>query len=223
MRGQVLGLDGGEGAIAGADGNRYRFAAADLRRQRVAVGGIVDFVVDGEAARDIYPLGEPGEETTPLFEGAPSPDTATPGRPEPDRSLLAYFFRATTDDYARFRGRARRKEYWGYALFYCLILLLLGALLAVGIRISNLGMGPADMTLSPLVFLASGLLTLFLFGMICPSLAVTARRLHDIGVSGWWQLLMFVPVLGTLILLVMTLIASDRQANVYGPPVVPTR
>jgi uncharacterized membrane protein YhaH (DUF805 family) len=222
MRGQVLGLDGGDGMIAGADGHRYRFAAADLRRDRVAVGGFVDFVIEGEAARHIYPLGEPGEGTPP-FAGATSPVPVAPGRPEPDRSLLGYFFRATTDDYARFRGRARRKEYWGYALFYCLGLLVLGALLAAGIRASDLGAGPADMTLSPLVFLASGLLTLFIFSMICPSLAVTARRLHDIGVSGWWQLLMFVPVLGTLILLVMTLISSDGQANVYGAPVIPAR
>ena len=47
--------------------------------------------------------------------------------------------------------------------------------------------------------------------------AVTVRRLHDIGRSGWWALLMAVPVVGALILVVFALQDSQPEANEYGP------
>ena len=63
----------------------------------------------------IEALGRPIERpTTPSFDGPPPPDLG----------LFAYFLRATTDDYATFLGRARRKEFWGFALFYLVFWLL---------------------------------------------------------------------------------------------------
>lgn len=78
--------------------------------------------------------------------------------------------------YAEFSGRADRSEYWWFELF--LLLLMVGA-------------GLMNETLSNLVSLA----------VLLPSLAVGARRLHDIDKSGWWQLLYLIPIIGWLVLI----------------------
>jgi uncharacterized membrane protein YhaH (DUF805 family) len=52
---------------------------------------------------------------------------------------------------------------------------------------------------------------------IIPALSVTVRRLHDIGKSGWWYLICFVPLIGGLILFVFTVLDSEPDRNEYGP------
>ena len=66
-----------------------------------------------------------------------------------------------------------------------------------------------------LVFLALGL---FYFGVIVPTLAVTVRRLHDAGFSGWLVLLTLIPWLGSLVLLVFALMPSSPNGVRYDPP-----
>jgi uncharacterized membrane protein YhaH (DUF805 family) len=61
---------------------------------------------------------------------------------------------------------------------------------------------------------AAGIL---LLGSIIPHIAVTIRRQHDIGISGWFYLLIFVPYVGNLIILVFTLIPSQANENKWGP------
>lgn len=60
----------------------------------------------------------------------------------------------------------------------------------------------------------SGIYTL---AVLIPSLAVTVRRLHDIGRSGWWLLIAFIPLIGALILLIFTVLDSKPGSNQYGP------
>ncbi|WP_443678839.1 DUF805 domain-containing protein [Nocardioides faecalis] len=55
--------------------------------------------------------------------------------------------------------------------------------------------------------------------LFLPSLAVGARRLHDTGRTGWWQLLLLIPLLGFLVLVVMWLGSSKHTANRFGEPV----
>ena len=92
--------------------------------------------------------------------------------------------------YADFSGRAKRPEYWWFALF-C----FLGALILelAGTYVSW----------------AFSLVTLL------PSLAVGARRLHDIGKSGWWQLLWLIPVLGWIVMIYWLVQAGDATSNAY--------
>ena len=78
--------------------------------------------------------------------------------------------------YADFNGRADRSEYWWFELF-CLLVIV--------------GAGMVNETLSNLVSLALAL----------PSLAVGARRLHDINKSGWWQFLYLIPVIGWIVVI----------------------
>lgn len=102
--------------------------------------------------------------------------------------------------YADFSGRATRSDFWLFTL--ALILLLISASFVELIVLGNLTGG-----------LIAGLINLL---HIVPALAISVRRLHDTGKSGWWLLLMFVPVIGTITLLVFYCTKSDPAPNRYG-------
>lgn len=62
-----------------------------------------------------------------------------------------------------------------------------------------------------------GLSGLYSLAVFLPSLGVTVRRLHDIGKSGWWVLLGFIPLVGVLVLLFFLVKDSEAGSNAYGP------
>src|SRR5262245_19847359 len=101
--------------------------------------------------------------------------------------------------YVVFSGRAKRSEYWYWVLFQ--ILLLIALLLADMAVLRNTG-----------VLNAIASLALFL-----PSLAVTVRRLHDSAKSGWWILIILVPLVGSIVLLVMMCLRGTDGPNRFGP------
>ena len=105
-------------------------------------------------------------------------------------------------NYANFSGRARRSEYWYFYLFN----LIVGVVLRL-----------IDTILGGDTILVSAISVLFSLAVLVPSLAVCWRRLHDIGKSGAWWLLVFVPLVGALILVIW--FAKDTQPgeNQYGP------
>ena len=115
------------------------------------------------------------------------------------------YFLDALGKYAVFTGRARRSEYWFFALFSCLIVIALGA---AGLYVAKLTGGPPT--------LAEYLVDFFSLLIFIPSLAVSVRRLHDIGMNGWWVLLNFVP-LGGLVLIVLFCQDSQSGDNSYGP------
>ncbi|MCL2284275.1 MAG: DUF805 domain-containing protein [Fibromonadales bacterium] len=133
----------------------------------------------------------------------------TEGEPEtkfePENfTLWEYFTRCYTKKYATFSGRARRREYWGYVLFYFLI--------GIGISIVDSVLGLAD------DFGDFGILyTLFVLASIIPNFALSFRRLHDVGHSGWYLLWSFVPILGWILLFIAVLSDSVACENEYGP------
>lgn len=107
--------------------------------------------------------------------------------------------------YADFTGRARRKEYWMFALLY------LGLAIAATVIDIMLGM-------NQMVAGLYGPVTLLLaLGFLVPSIAVGARRLHDTDRSGWWLLIGLVPFVGGIILLVFFVIEGTRGSNKFGP------
>lgn len=99
--------------------------------------------------------------------------------------------------YAEFNGRARRMEYWMFALFNMIISLVLGL-------IEGLAGGPGVL---------AGLYNLAVF---IPSIAVSVRRLHDTDRSGWWLLIGLVPLVGVIALLVFMVSDSQPGRNQYG-------
>ncbi|WUH90425.1 DUF805 domain-containing protein [Streptomyces sp. NBC_00433] len=102
--------------------------------------------------------------------------------------------------YAVFRGRARRREFWMFSLFNVVAVVVLGGI--------GLGVGTPPALIPYFLYLAA---------MLVPSLAVTARRMHDIGRSGWFTLIGFFPMLGGIALLVLTCTEGDGVPNAYGP------
>ena len=106
--------------------------------------------------------------------------------------------------YAVFSGRSRRKEYWYFVLFNIIVAIVLAGIDAV------LG------TFSPSANI--GLLSgIYCLAILIPSLAVTVRRLHDIGRSGWWIFINLIPLIGGIVLLVFALSEGTPGYNQYGP------
>jgi uncharacterized membrane protein YhaH (DUF805 family) len=115
--------------------------------------------------------------------------------------------KAVLSKYATFSGRAPRSEFWWWWLFTILVQIV--ASIIDGILFGN--MAGMDSFHGP-SFL-SGLVGLALF---LPSLAVTVRRLHDVGRSGWWIFLGLVPLIGFLVLLYWYVQPSKSEGNRFG-------
>ena len=100
-----------------------------------------------------------------------------------------------------FTGRARRREFWMFALCNFAI----GAVLGILGRIPAIG----------IVFSIVSLL--FSLAILIPSIAVGIRRLHDTNRSGWLMLLCLIPFVGAIILLVFCIQEGTSGENQYGP------
>lgn len=99
--------------------------------------------------------------------------------------------------YVDFAGRAQRMEFWMFLLFNVLVAIGLGIIDAI------LGLG----FLGPLYSLA----------VLIPGIAVSVRRLHDTGRSGWWILIGLIPLIGVIILIVFYVQDSQPGDNAFGP------
>ncbi len=109
------------------------------------------------------------------------------------------YYQEALKKYAVFSGRATRSEYWYFVLFntiFSIVISILGGIIhdSYGILSSIYG------------------LALFI-----PAIAVFARRMHDIGKSGWWWLIMLIPLVGTIWLIVLLATDSNPGDNKYGP------
>lgn len=108
-------------------------------------------------------------------------------------------------NYANFDGRAARSEYWWFALFLFLGNFVFGMLDAF--LFGGMGQGQQVSILGAIFSLA----------VFLPSLAVGARRLHDVDKSGWWLLLVLIPILGALVLLFFFVQKGTAGDNRFGP------
>ena len=94
--------------------------------------------------------------------------------------------------YFDFGGRSRRKEYWLFFLFWVLlaVAMAIGVFVMIAGRLQGLMQGGASMLngMGVTVGLLFGLFGLLFLGSLIPMIAVQVRRLHDLGVSGWWYL-----------------------------------
>lgn len=110
-----------------------------------------------------------------------------------EKSLWKYYVHAITRNYANFSGRARRREFWGFMLFHFLISYLLlivgfiffGSALLHAIKEGSIG---SALTVISSVLVCATLGLIYGLVVFLPQLALTVRRLHDRGLSGWWLL-----------------------------------
>ncbi|GAA4236739.1 DUF805 domain-containing protein [Postechiella marina] len=117
---------------------------------------------------------------------------------------MEWYLKVVRDNYANFTGRARRKEYWMFALFNGIF--ILGIMLVSG--------GIAAATDMPAIM---GLYIIYVLGVLVPSLAVVVRRLHDVGKSGWFYLIGLIPLIGPIWIFVLLVTEGDTGPNQYGP------
>jgi uncharacterized membrane protein YhaH (DUF805 family) len=122
--------------------------------------------------------------------------------------MIEWYKTAVFENYADFSGRARRSEYWYFRLAAAVIFFFVIAVAAIIYAATENG---------PLaVGLGFGILTLYSLATIIPSLAVSVRRMHDIGKSGWTILVAFIPLAGPIWLLVLLFTEGDSGENYYG-------
>ena len=121
-------------------------------------------------------------------------------------------------DYADFSGRARRREYWGTVLFNVLIQAVLTIILSFvcTILFSSIEIN-GEVTFSPLFFLLPDIpIYIYLLIWFLPGLAVSVRRLHDIGKSGWNLLWILLPIVGAIMLIYWYCQDSQPEENKWG-------
>jgi len=106
-------------------------------------------------------------------------------------------------NYANFRGRATRSEYWYWSLFYIILEAVMMAVNGVARHIPLI-----DLVVSAGVFV-------IIVALFIPTLAVGIRRLHDIDRSAWWLLIGLIPF-GGLVLLVFFCLPGTPGANRFG-------
>ena len=104
--------------------------------------------------------------------------------------------------YATFHGRARRSEYWWFYLFTILVAIPAGVIDAI-----------LDMAFNNEIGIVGTITSL---ALLLPTLAVTARRLHDTGRTGWWMLLPVVPLLAAFVVGIATVVSAVFSAGGDG-------
>lgn len=117
---------------------------------------------------------------------------------KPQMSFVDAVKTVVLEKYCCFEGRARRSEYWWFALANAGVTILAQCLMKAGV-------------------LGIILACVICFAMILPGLGVSVRRMHDIGKSGLSVLIAFIPLIGACILLYWSVLDSQVGANEYGP------
>lgn len=103
-------------------------------------------------------------------------------------------------NYATFSGRATRSEFWFFMLFNIIISICLGI---IGLLFDERNV-------------LSGILqAIYSLAVLIPNIAVASRRLHDINKSGWWQLIIIIPLIGAILLLIYYC-TDSKEDNKYG-------
>nr|WP_294788454.1 DUF805 domain-containing protein [uncultured Flavobacterium sp.] len=121
--------------------------------------------------------------------------------------MIEWYKIAMFQNYANFSGRARRSEYWYFRLVTSIVFV---GLVFFALMLSTL--------LGMIGFpIAIGLVLLYCIAALIPSLAVTVRRMHDIGKSGWTVFVTLIPFAGPIWMLVLLITEGQYGENYYGP------
>ncbi|MFE4226488.1 DUF805 domain-containing protein [Arthrobacter sp. NPDC056886] len=127
---------------------------------------------------------------------------------------VARFFRK----YATFSGRASRSEYWWWALVSGIVSLVLNIFMFTAGYAGATLLPDGSSAPGPGYFVGLILAFVWFLAVLIPSLAVSARRLHDANYSGWMLLLGLVPLVGGIVLLVFTLMDSKPEGQRFDKP-----
>lgn len=114
------------------------------------------------------------------------------------------WYKKVLNQYTDFNGRARRKEFWMFVLFNIIFAIIAMTIDNIfGIANDLTGYGP--------------IYIIYSLAVLIPGLAVSVRRLHDIGKNGWMILIGFIPLIGWIWLIVLFATDGKPGVNMYGP------
>ena len=126
---------------------------------------------------------------------------------------MEWYLKVIRDNYANFKGRARRKEYWMFVLVYAIILIACMVLDNVLGTVFMIDAGP----LGEISLGYGWLYVICMLVHFIPALGLVVRRLHDVGKSGWFYLIFLIPIIGVIWLLVLYCTEGQKQDNKWGP------
>ena len=115
--------------------------------------------------------------------------------------FIENFKEVITNRYAQFNGRANKTEFWQFVLVYILISIGLTLLMSIFARVGILRM---------LFWLVN---LIVMLALIIPSIAVSVRRMHDIGKGGGWVLINLIPLIGFIWFIVLAIQDSEPGPN----------
>lgn len=118
------------------------------------------------------------------------------------------FLYCLCNQYAKFSGRATRGEYWRFSLFQWFVLTAFSCFVAFIGMLTKSGIAALIV-----MYVFIGLYSLAIF---VPSLAISIRRLHDVGETGWFLFLPLIPLVGSIWLLVLLCQKGQEGSNEYG-------
>ena len=146
---------------------------------------------------------------------------------------MQWYLKVVRDNYANFNGRASRQEFWMFGLFNFIFLMAT----ALIIYLALMAMGVVPFTINPVMawsyfqdamwmsngpFLYKAIFSIddiYILAVLIPSIAVTVRRLHDVGKSGWFLLIALIPLVGGIWLFILYCTRGNEGENSYGPSV----
>ncbi|KAF2507474.1 DUF805 domain-containing protein [Flavobacterium foetidum] len=122
--------------------------------------------------------------------------------------MVEYYKKVVFENYANFKGRARRSEYWYFILAQFVIMISIFIVAAIiGAVLGDVLSG---------VLIGNFAYMLYCLATILPALGVVVRRLHDVGKSGWFYFISLIPFIGGIWLLVLLVTDGDYGSNQYG-------
>ena len=125
---------------------------------------------------------------------------------------MDWYLKVVRDNYANFSGRARRKEYWMFLLFNIIFSIVAG--IADNILGTDFTIGEGSYSVS----MGYGWIYLiYILAVIIPGWAVSVRRLHDVGKSGWFMLITLIPLIGAIWIIILMCTDGNKTENTYGP------
>ena len=109
------------------------------------------------------------------------------------------FYKDAFKNYVNFEGRASKSQYWYFGMWNPIVSIVISIVL--------------NIILHGNAVYVSWVYDLIIF---LPAISISVRRLHDIGKSGWWNLIIFIPLIGVIVLVVFALMSSEPGTNKYG-------
>ena len=123
--------------------------------------------------------------------------------------------------YFDFQGRSSRAEFWSFFLLGFAVLVVTYVLYMISGAMEP-GFDPDTHETGATFYLATAIFGIFALVSVIPGIALEVRRWHDIGKTGWFWFIRFVPVIGPLVVLAFMAMKGNAGGNQYGPDPLPS-